>query len=223
MDKKRADYINFPVELLAGFLDGDHRANMLNFISWEYGTRAENGENLEDFLEIIEMEPYGNDIAERALRLRETVKPSAYTGLTADLWKSFIFEEKIEKEKVTLLAFLAAKSIVGEDPYKRLTALFIYSRMEGRRDGVDFYAELSTIIQKYSSQHHQQRIREELEEYYGLQWVLSRGWYFSFTMSYEELYRAVTTKRRKKKEKTEKLSSEKKAIREKVNRETRPG
>lgn len=86
------------------------------------------------------------------------------------------------------MAFLAAKSIVMFDPFKRTTNLFLLSRMDGKTHTIINIKELSEPLQRYSNRYQLSRIKAEL-----LKWNVStysqydRGFYISTTLSIDDL------------------------------------
>jgi hypothetical protein len=217
-DRTRQDYLNFPIGLLKGFLESHKRA-FAEIIYYECYTKSQQGEDVALFLESLEIIAENElEYVENGQKLHEESKGQALTGFSIDVFNDFWENPKTEKEKVVLLAYLALKSILGKSTYSKVTALHWLSRMDGKNRAVAFIGELSDRMQRYSSQHHIQWIRAELEEHWGLVWVLSRGWQMSLTLTYEALYEKTQLKRMEKDTKKKEQNEEKKAIREKVDK-----
>lgn len=114
---------------------------------------------------------------------------SPRTGLSMSIFWNFIKTHKTERDHVTLLAYLALKSIIGKSAYKKITSLFWYSRMAGMEKRVKYGEELPPEIRKYMTDYHRLRIKEELALYWGLKYpkINSRGFYASFSLELEDL------------------------------------
>lgn len=100
---------------------------------------------------------------------------------------------KQEFDYACLAAYIAIRSIVGNASYKKITNLFILSRMDGRSTCVESVEELSPAIQKYAKEYWMKRIKAQLYDSYGVKFYGSktRGCYYSLVMPMEKLVEEV--------------------------------
>lgn len=100
---------------------------------------------------------------------------------------------KQEFDYACLAAYIAIRSIVGNASYKKITNLFILSRMDGRATCVESVEELSPAIQKYAKEYWMKRIKAQLYDSYGVKFYGSktRGCYYSLLMPMEKLVEEV--------------------------------
>lgn len=100
---------------------------------------------------------------------------------------------KQEFDYACLAAYIAIRSIVGNASYKKITNLFILSRMDGRATCVESVEELSPAIQKYAKEYWMKRIKAQLYDSYGVKFYGSktRGCYYSLVMPMERLVEEV--------------------------------
>lgn len=100
---------------------------------------------------------------------------------------------KQEFDYACLAAYIAIRSIVGNASYKKITNLFILSRMDGRATCVESVEELSPAIQKYAKEYWMKRIKAQLYDSYGVKFYGSktRGCYYSLLMPMERLVEEV--------------------------------
>lgn len=100
---------------------------------------------------------------------------------------------KQEFDYACLAAYIAIRSIVGNASYKKITNLFILSRMDGRATCVESVEELSPAIQKYAKEYWMKRIKAQLYDSYGVKFYGSktRGCYYSLVMPIERLVEEV--------------------------------
>ncbi len=98
-----------------------------------------------------------------------------------------------EFDYACLAAYIAIRSIVGNASYKKITNLFILSRMDGRATCVESVEELSPAIQKYAKEYWMKRIKAQLYDSYGVKFYGSktRGCYYSLQMPMERLVEEV--------------------------------
>ena len=193
-------YLNFPVQMLSNFLTDTEQCllNILYYSIYDDSLKRDEDSEYERFVNS------GKDLGINVSRWRKNNSPlgagrelhckyptnSPKTGFKFDIYVDLIkgHARKSEFEKVCFLAFLAAKSIVMFDPYKRTTNLFLLSRMDGKTHSVSNIAELSEPLQKYSNRYQLSRIKAVL-----LKWNVStysqydRGFYISTTLNIDDL------------------------------------
>lgn len=207
--EKNVRYFNFPVQLLRGFIDDTPEVlnRIFDYCLYDFAFRLDDAEIIDD--EDGEGDYSDDEIilrkmgrAEKYFRLtigdhsgcyrrgeklyRSLPKNSPHCGLNVSIFWDFYEHYKKDFEKVTLLKFLAIKSILGKKPYCKITNDFIISRMDGH---IRLSPKISPSLVKYGKEYQFRKIRNELQ----LNWHLKsygkgvRGFYVSFDLDDEEL------------------------------------
>ncbi len=215
MKKDESKYFNFPVQLLKGFLI-DHKACLSNILDYALYDHAKNiladDEDDEDEREmdvkIIQSSHFfGVDLPIEAMDqifengeelYYEYPRNSPKVGISEDVYWDFNNNYKSDFEKVSLLAFLALKSIVQKKAYCKVVNHFILSRMDGMTGSVKSNEELSPEIQKYANEYQMKKIKFELSENWNMNYYgrYTRGFYVSFKMELVDLIYQVEKKRK---------------------------
>ncbi|MDP4121438.1 MAG: glycosyl hydrolase, partial [Bacillota bacterium] len=115
---------------------------------------------------------------------------SPKTGINKDIFFDYYKNNKTEFELICLLAFLAFKSIIGfKKPYCKTTNKYWFSRMDGKVKSIEEYDELSPDVFKFLTDHYTVKIKNELEDHWGLKTYshYTRGFYVSFTIPLDDL------------------------------------
>jgi len=219
--KKEVKYLNFPIQMLSGFLL-EHDSVLNNIVLYglyHYGlTTLKLGEPEERF--IASMKHFGtkyngvNDW-EKAAEARTfyenfnallNTKPPM-VGLNLDIFWDYLTNEKTEFEKVCLLGFLSIKSILQKKPYCKMTNLFWLSRMDGKSKCVSEPSELSPEIRFYHNEYQTKKIKNELQDNWSLMYYAryTRGFYVSFKLDKEKLVYHAEMRRKATKEKQRKF------------------
>ncbi len=178
MKKNGEIYYNFPAPLMNGFWQSDkHAKRCLNDILYYYACRTwyyrDTGrvseEDFYDFiLEKLGLSKFAFDTKAALYRgtreLREKyLGINEYNGVYFSLSKDVFFEyyenEKTAEERAGLLAYLAAKSIIGVRPYALTNRFFLTSRMacNSRLEN-----DLPEEIGKYRIRYHFDRLKSLL-------------------------------------------------------------
>lgn len=229
MKGNKEKYFNFPVVLLSGFLVDSRR--VLNDI-YNYATYVK----VVYYCELEEFDWVVNENIEKAVSLSDSYfsiktvnKVQAFesglelhnsipeqtpkVGLSISVFFNYYDNDKTEFEKVTLLGFLAIKSILQNKAYCKVTNNFWLSRMDGKAKSISDTLELSEPVRKYATRKYITKIKKELI----LEWSLihysryTRGFYVSLKMSLEDLVFQAEKKRKTRLEKNIK-DKEKEAI-----------
>lgn len=203
-------YINFPIQLLQGFLRNP--AECLNNIllyglyafteKVEFRDRMKNIQAAMRYYRVDDMNPkYVLQKGETLyLRLhRDTPK----AGIEINVFWDFVRNPKTEFEKVCLLGFLAFKSILQDKSYCKITNKFWLSRMDGKAKCVKEISELSPEIRRFHNEYQTKKIKSELRDSWGLKTYsrYTRGFYVSFKLTLEELITVAENRRKTRKEK----------------------
>jgi len=127
------------------------------------------------------------------------------TSISIDMIFEFYKYEKSEFEIVCFLAFSALKSIIQTASYKKITNDYLLCRMSGisKNDGT-----INPMLKKYSSRYQLNKIKNELQLYWGLKYYANRtrGFYASFNMTLKDL--AVEAERKNRKYKLKRLKEQ---------------
>ena len=190
-DDNKKKYFNFPIVLLEGFLI-DHKKCLNNIL---------------DYAMYAYCEKYDTDDVKRAARFLGVTLGNEFrtyhngnelfdsipeglpkVGISADIFFDYYKNEKSEFQKVTLLAFLAIKSVLQNKSYCKLNNNYLFARMDGKSHSIKNDSELSKELLKYKNDYRSVKIKDELKLNWGLKYYgKSRGFYVSFKMSLEDL------------------------------------
>lgn len=218
-------YFNFPVVLLQDFMTNTTTCltKIMYYSLYSHALRLDEGDEMEKFQCAID---YYNvplsctvDLFFDAQDVHEFMPDNLpMTGINVDVFMRFFLNKKTDFEKITLLGFLAIKSIMGGKSYCKMTNAFWLSRMDGFAKTCD--AELLTdAVSRYSSEYMTKKIKNELKDNWGLKSYsrYTRGFYVSFDMSLENLIKTAESDRTARKEKQKRLDE--KALVQKVLQE----
>lgn len=194
-------YFNFPIVLLEGFLIRDKKC--LNNI-FDYAIYAYCINNFEDDIKQA-TDFFGVNIGNESKTIRngkalfESIpKNSPKVGINKDIFFDYYKNEKTEFQKVTLLAFLAIKSVLQNKSYCKLDNNYLFARMDGKSHSIKNDGELSMELLKYKNEYRSVKIKNELILGWGLIHYAyhTRGFYVSFKMQLEELIYQVEKKKK---------------------------
>ncbi len=215
-------YFNFPVQLLQNFMQDSKSIlnDIIDYAIYEHflfettGNKAERLKQCAQFFGITlgnSTEVYNNGKELYEFYPRESKSPKV--GINRDILFDYYKNNKTEFENISLLGFLAIKSIVQNKAYCKVTLKYWLARMDGEVRSCEF-EELSEPIHKYSSRYHYGKLKEELQLNWGLKEYsnYTRGFYVSFKMSIDDLVYEVEKKRKTRKENELKLSKQKAKI-----------
>jgi hypothetical protein len=205
-------YFNFPIQLLEGFMENHKKclseiscyAVYRHSLKLEYGSELEKMKNSSSEFNMS----FGNiqESLKTGKSLNQKYSGCPITGINIKTYWQFYDNQKTEYEKITLLAYLALKSIIGTKAMHKVTNEYWLSRMDGKPEKCEL-SQLSEPIKKYATEYHTVKLKNELVFNWGLitysRYV--RGFYISFSMPLDELIFQVE-KRRK--------SNQKKALNE---------
>jgi len=109
------------------------------------------------------------------------------TSITKEIIMDFYNNHKTEFEIITFLVFASIRSIIQQQAYvKKITNEYIFGRMSGN-NGIG--NPISTELIKYSTRHHFNKIKFELQNKWGLKLYAhyTRGYYLSFRLTIDKL------------------------------------
>lgn len=126
-----------------------------------------------------------------------------FTGISRRTYWEFYEKRKTDFENVTLLAYLAIRSILGEKAYCKITNNFLLGRMAGHSKAIGDTSELPNSLLPYTNDYQLRKIRQELIDKWGLTIYAryTRGFYVSKKMELDELAYNVLLKSQKVKKK----------------------
>jgi len=109
-------------------------------------------------------------------------------GINTKTYWDFRDNYKSEFEKVSLLAFLAIKSILQQKAYCKIGNKFWLARMDGKASSCES-EELSAAIGKYSNEYQLRKIKNSLVDNWNLVTYsrYNRGFYISLKLPLEKL------------------------------------
>jgi hypothetical protein len=204
MATNKEKYFNFPIQLLEGFIDNDKQIleNILNYAVFSHYLNLEFGDEDERIVESASF--FGIHLGnkeitlERGEMLVDSISSnSPFVGINLSIFFDYYKNDKTEFEKVTLLGFIAIKSILQKKSYCKITNNFWLSRMDEKVSSIKEIYELSKPIKKYAVHYQLRKIKAELERNWKLKTVSGRGFSVSFKMSIEALTYEVLKKRKK--------------------------
>lgn len=224
-NNKDYKYFNFPICVINKFMENSEEClnNIFDYCIYsKYIKETGNSKNdkikaIEEFYS-IEIKNFDLSIKNGKILFDSIPTKSPITGLKVELFNNFINNNKTDKEKIELLAFLALKSIIGGKTTCKTNNKLLLARMDGQNSINDF-SELSNSIQKYSKPYTINIIKNSLIDNWHLTYYSkkTRGFYFSFDVKEIDLLKQVILKNNKFKEKKRKAES--KILREKIEHE----
>lgn len=207
-----AKYFNFPIQLLKGFLTSPAECldNISDYSLVRYA-RDTSGETtvqaISDVCGEFDINPQvAAKVRQNGLKLlRGIPERSPMVGLSLKLYWEYYENEKNDFEKVTLLAYLAMKSIIQNKAYQKLDNRFWYSRMDGNVTSCE-PDQLSTEVRFFLTEHYSKKLRRELVDNWGLTTYsrYTRGFYVSFQLPLEGLIFEAEKRRKAMQEKQNK-------------------
>lgn len=209
-------YYNTPCELYRGFLESDKKMqecleNILNFaIVKAYEKHKASGKNLTEIASKYCGVNVGSESCQKRV-LKEGKKligdyetyvanTPAYFCINHDVFWLFRDKETTTEERAVLLANLALRSMIGKRDIMRTNTVFLLSRMAGNTKAVPL-AKIPDCIVRYGERYQREKLQRLLYErhgitfYAGTKWHTMRGFYFSTTLTVEELIKRVEADR----------------------------
>lgn len=216
-------FFNFPIQLLTKFLNNKTSVleDILDYAVYAKAMslkRYSDQPNGKEALKYFKVNSVNLQLTlDTGKLLYESIpKNSPKVGLNTTIWLKYYKDDKSEFEDITLLAFLALKSILGTKPYCKVVNKYWLARMDGKLCSIKNLDELSPEIQKYSTEYQTVKIKKALEDSWGLKTYSfhTRGFYVSFNMTLEDL--AFNAERLKQSNKNREYQAHKKEAREKA-------
>ncbi len=190
-------YMNFPVILLQGYMKNPI-VKLRNFLFYCMGSLlARNGD-----IEVVKREFGIGNMRQEDIELSKHLyykKPPnvPFTGMKQETFWDYYKNPKTDFEHACLLAYLAMKSIVGKNRYKKTTNIFIWSRMAGNAKAVEDEGCLPVELKKFFTRYQFDKIKLTLEADWHLSYYSAhtRGLYISFRLSKKELVKNAEDKK----------------------------
>lgn len=203
-------YLNFPIQLLQGFMldESTCLTNICDYAIYAKSLEFKYGEgDLNKFQNVsnfygLNFDSIEDNYLNGSLLYDSFVNPPM-TGLNVKIFKDFRDNKKSVFEKVSFLAFLALRSILGTKSYCQITNKYWLSRMDGKAKTIQCKSELSQELRKYISEYQTKKMKRELHLNWGLKdySMHTRGFFVSFKLSMDELVLKVEKRREMYKEK----------------------
>jgi hypothetical protein len=194
--EQKQQYYNTPIQLYKDFLIS-HEESLMNvsyYACYEYSIK--NSCSFKAAVEYFGITYGRNTISDLAKPqtigkklYEDTPSNSPKVGIGSFMFWKFMKEEPTDFEKACLLAFLALKSIIQTKPYCKIDNSYLLSRMDGRAKKAKDDFLLSPEIKKFGNEYQMVKIKNELRNNWGLIYYsrYTRGFYFSFSMTLENL------------------------------------
>ncbi len=220
-------YFNFPIQLLEGFLLDSRTClnNISDYAIYSHSLSLEFGDDEFDLMKAaatffnVSLGSVNRSYQNGKELFDSIDERSPKVGLNVSIFWDYIKNDKTEFEKITLLAFLAIKSIIGSKPYCKVSNKYWLSRMDGKVGSVQCKSELTPGIRKYYTEYQTKKIKRHLHLYWGLKDYsrYTRGFYVSFKLSMEQLVYEAEKRRETVKEKAYK-QQQKEALEKAIKR-----
>jgi hypothetical protein len=208
----KQNYLTFPIILLKDGLKDIKKCllNAMYYCLFDSYLRFENEDSddpLDDALKKLRIDFKD---AEKSINHGEDIYYSIdqkcpKTSISLKMMNEFYFNKKTEFEVVCFLAFSALKSIIQQQVYKNIKNNYLLSRMSGNSTTSE---DIDPLLKHYASRYQLDKIKKELQLYWGLNYyaVRTRGFYVSFSMELIDL--AVIAERKNKSYQLKKLQNE---------------
>lgn len=222
MPNQEERYLNFPIQLLQGFVGKSFKIlnDICDYAIYIHCEKLEAGDTLgklrdsTNYFRILLHDREASYNNGKRLFEKFLNEPTVHVGLSTKIFWDFYKndDKKTEFDKICLLGFLAFKSIVQNKPYCKTNNKLWLARMDGKLR-TPCNNKYSKTIQKYNNEYQTKKIKQELE----LNWYLTyyayytRGFYISFQTPIEEL--ALEVEKKKKSVKLKSLNKRKKEAR----------
>lgn len=195
-------YLNFPVQLLAGFLSEKDMVleNIFHYALFTYSLKLNEGSDSQRIKATIKYFNVTNFSPAKGKTISETVPGKGpVTGISLSVFWDYYNKEKTPFESAVFLAYCALKSIVGEQSFVKIDNLYLLSRMDGKAKSVEEYDQLSKEIFEYATPYKIRRLKDALVDNWGLKTYSrhTRGFYVSFKMELDALVFEAEKRREK--------------------------
>ena len=199
-------FIHFPIQLLEGFME-NHKDCLNNIFRYGVYSLIQDGtvKDIEQFQEEWEFginKEFIPSIFSDGKILFDSFSGTKfpYTGIhLSTLDKNF--GPISDLQKISLLTFLALKSIIQIKPFQNTKNKLLYARMAGSPGIIDDIPE--SIMHWMGSRYRRDKVFLLLEKHYGLvRAYKARGISYSFTLNQEELELALLNRKHEKSRKS---------------------
>jgi len=220
MSDTKEKYFNFPIQLLEDFLNNDKQVlnNICDYAVYSLYLKLLKGNEEKrikasaSYFNLTIRD--NNKTLKRGEMLTDSIPAnSPMVGLNVSIFFDYYKNDKTEFEKITLLGYLAIKSILLNKSYCKITNNFWLARMDGKPKSVNEVYELSEPIRKYANEYQTKKIKNELRDNWNLNTYsrFTRGFYVSFKITLEQLVFEAEKRRKSVKERQNK-DAEKEAV-----------
>lgn len=186
----KVKYFNFPVTLLQGFMINS-KSRLDDIMAYNVYVHSDqegmDESEVFDYLNLSRLGDGWDRTFDHGRLLYSHNKGQAMTGFSVETFWEYYKNPHSTHDKITLLAFLAVKSIVGHKEYVKVTNQnLIYSRMAG-------YSKIRKTIPKDILEHCTRykfgKIKLDLKEHYKVAFYSyhTRGQYISTKLDYKKL------------------------------------
>lgn len=205
MENKK--YFNFPINLIKGFIDNTHNCidDIFDYAIYSYTIKKNVSQEDAAHVYGVTIGNSNKSMNNGKLLYESTPVKMPFVGIEKSVWFDFYKNEKTDFQKVTLLAYLALRSILMDKPYCKVTNDYLFSRIDGNTKIVDA-SEWSDSIRMYYKDYQITKIKNELILFWNLKHYAryTRGFYISFNMKLEDLIFHVENNKKSKRLKQQK-------------------
>lgn len=223
MSNQKNHYFTAPITLLQGFMS-DHKKCLSDIGSYAFFVKyKELQENCDDnetakkqankyFDNVFTDTKQAIDIGVKVyLMVKKQNQNLPFTSISTQMSKDFVHTDKNEIMKVTLLAFLALKSIAGSNEGAvKSNKQLLFTRMAGLPKPLanpipgnfeayqdEFLATIPKVLHKWYHRRAFEKIKAQLQVFWGVSYYSYRirGFYFSFKMPLEHLVKFAESQR----------------------------
>ena len=216
-EKANARYLNFPVQLLEGFMIDSKKVlhNIMDYAVYAHSEdNLEHGDDEERFKASakyfkIKFGNFGQAYENGEILYNSLGAGNPMVGIDSTMLFDYYKNYKTDFQKVCLLGYLGLRSILLNKPYCKITNDNWLSRMDGKAKKHAKH-DISADIQKYHTEYQTKKIKNEL----ALNWNLvtyshyTRGFYVSFKLTLDQLVFQVEKKRKAYKENQLKIATQ---------------
>lgn len=186
MNKKRV-FHNAPAPLFVEALLGEERDigfdNILCASAASYHKLT--GADIQQCRSDLEAVSLPDDAIIRGYNLIEEYKNRPFFGIDSKSLRDFRFEYKSDQERILKLAYMALHSVIRNKSFDKMTNELLLVLMSGYKVPG---APIHPSLREYKSIYKMRKLKELLTQYYNVSFYSrSRGWFFSLTLTEDEL------------------------------------
>lgn len=217
-------YLNAPIQLYEDFLSNTSEClqNIAAYALYVHSLKLEHGSQDEKNKAALKFYEIKSDVPDKLIKHGQELYDSMPTGspmvgLKRSHWGEFLENDHSNFDKAVLLCYIALKSIICDRGYTKTVNNYMLARMDGKTHTINSIDELSNEVRFFATEYQLNKLKTALQRNWGLVYYAyyTRGFYYSFTMTIDNLALHVEKKRLstwKKQNKYESDEARKKAL-----------